>query len=90
MRSVVVVSCKRIDKFSEQVYVDLRLKSSLQKFYDHYHELIRVAGESFVICLCWAWGGGGGGGGGEKIYYIAIFPPIQVRGKYGYGGKMAL
>ena len=29
---------------------------------------------------------------GRKIYYIAIFPPIQVRGKYGYiaifpGGK---
>ena len=29
------------------------------------------------------------------IYYLAIFPPIQVKGKYfsggnGYGGKMAL
>ena len=28
--------------------------------------------------------------GGENLLYIAIFPPIQVRGKNGYGGKMAL
>jgi hypothetical protein len=26
----------------------------------------------------------GGGGGGAEIYYIAISPPIQIRGKYGY------
>ena len=32
---------------------------------------------------------GGGGGGGHfwgKIYYIVIFPPIQVRGENGFGG----
>jgi hypothetical protein len=53
MRSVIVtqyfqvVSCKRIDKLLEQVYVDLRLKSSLQKFFDHYHELVDLCAVSF-------------------------------------------
>ena len=31
-----------------------------------------------------------GGGGGGGIYYIAIFLPIQVRGKPFFQGEMAL
>jgi hypothetical protein len=44
-----VVSCKRINKLLEQVYVDLRLKSSLQKFSDHYHELVDLCAVSFHL-----------------------------------------
>ena len=52
-------------------------------------------GKNYYIAIPPLFAKGGGG-----IYYIAIFPPIQVRGKNdyiaifrggnGYGGKMAL
>jgi len=44
-----LVSAKRIAKRLKQVYGDLRLKSSLQKFYDHYHELVDLCAVSFHL-----------------------------------------
>ena len=44
--------------------------------YSHFH----------TICQ----GGGGGGHFWGKIYYIVIFPPIQVRGENGFGGGMTM